>query len=589
MKKNYLISSIIEETWPNDENSFPIFLDPRFLQNANVLKKKNYKKFIINDYVWHDRKKLEKDYKYFCKLYENSLIFLSKKLNEIHKTNYSQNFWRILIGPWLSMFLKKNLESWRLIENVFKKNKIDKTIFLKLNDRLYTPYCEYQFTKFLQTDIYQTFIDQEIIKNFISKKKIIFKNFNIEEQKKALNTNTIYSPKNFIETFKKLIFFLLSLFNKKKYNYFIYNTYLGFFNELKLSLMFKQLPITQINPEFNSQTKFDLQLRNKIFKSFTKKNNFEKTLSKLVIRLMPSAFLENFSDLEKYSKNFNLPKKPKVIFTSNGAYFNTKIMYQIAKLKENGSKLFYGQHGGTYATSKILWNEKHELKIADKFLSWGWKNNNKKIIKFGLLKSLDIKKNTSERKKLLIILGRRMNRACHLDSSTGTQTHSSYWNWTSSYLANLSVLVKKNIILRLPKNAESPEKEDYTGRALNKYIFVNNSNIQKAYKNSCLITHTINSTSICETMSENIPTIILFNKNIDLIRPEAKKIFKKLRENNIFFDDEKKAAKFTNLIYKNGINKWWLNNKTQKAVKMYCNYFALKKPNIIDRLFKLLK
>lgn len=171
MKKNYLISSIIEETWPNAEKSFPIFLDPRFLRNAHVLKKKNYKKFIINDYVWHDRKKLERDYKYFCKLYENSLIFLSKKLNETHKTNYSQNFWRILIGPWLAIFIKKYLESWRLIENVFKKNKIDKSFFLKLNDRLYTSYCDYQFNNFLQTDIYQTFIDQEIIKNFISKKK----------------------------------------------------------------------------------------------------------------------------------------------------------------------------------------------------------------------------------------------------------------------------------------------------------------------------------------------------------------------------------------------------------------------------------
>ena len=353
--------------------------------------------------------------------------------------------------------------------------------------------------------------------------------------------------------------------------------------------MLRQLPIFSINPEFKSKIKFNLSLRKNIFNSILKKNSFEKTLFKLSSRLMPSIFIENFPDLENYSKTLNLPKKPKIISTSNGAWFNTISMYQIAKLKENGSKLLYGQHGGTYATSKILWNEKHELKITDKFLSWGWKNNNDKIIRFGLLNHLNIKRNKSKNKKFLIMLGKRLHKGSLPDSSSVLQSHSAYCNWVYIYLANLNFRVKKNAILRLPKNSESPEIEDYTGKVTKKYIFDNNSSIRKAYKNSSLVLHTINSTSICETLSENIPSIILFRKKIDIIRPEAKHIFKILRDNNIFFDDAEKAAQFTNLVYKNGVNNWWFKKKTQKAVKIYCNYFALKKPDIIMRLYNLLK
>ena len=48
---------------------------------------------------------------------------------------------------------------------------------------------------------------------------------------------------------------------------------------------------------------------------------------------------------------------------------------------ENGTKLIYAQHGGAYGISEYSWPEEHEKQISDKYLSWGWNEDLKKIQK----------------------------------------------------------------------------------------------------------------------------------------------------------------------------------------------------------------
>ena len=54
--------------------------------------------------------------------------------------------------------------------------------------------------------------------------------------------------------------------------------------------------------------------------------------------------------------------------------------------KELGAKIILAQHGGGYNMFKFDESQKYELKICDKYLSWGWKKkNNKKVIPFSIL------------------------------------------------------------------------------------------------------------------------------------------------------------------------------------------------------------
>ena len=55
-------------------------------------------------YHWDNRSKLFTDYQYLKAIYEDLLLNIVDQLNQIHRVNHGIRYWRILIGPWLSLF-----------------------------------------------------------------------------------------------------------------------------------------------------------------------------------------------------------------------------------------------------------------------------------------------------------------------------------------------------------------------------------------------------------------------------------------------------------------------------------------------------
>ena len=122
---------------------------------------------------------------------------------------------------------------------------------------------------------------------------------------------------------------------------------------------------------------------------FKEKNKFENCLKALIPLQIPVAFLEGYKLLNKQVQSLPWPKSPKLIFTSNALWHDTVSMIYTAENVERGSKLIYGQHGG-YALPKFMWGEQHEIKISDKYLTWGWtEKNNSNVIPVGILKPIN--------------------------------------------------------------------------------------------------------------------------------------------------------------------------------------------------------
>ena len=120
MVSRFLITTALEETWPDDPEIPVLFLgewcriysrrDRWSMMNAKVL-----------HYHWDDRHKLYNDYQYLNNIYENTLKSLQKKLNEIHKVDHSLRYWRILIGPWLGYFLQMVFDRWIMFKFAFER------------------------------------------------------------------------------------------------------------------------------------------------------------------------------------------------------------------------------------------------------------------------------------------------------------------------------------------------------------------------------------------------------------------------------------------------------------------------------------
>ena len=104
----------------------------------------------------------------------------------------------------------------------------------------------------------------------------------------------------------------------------------------------------------------------------------------------------------------------------------------------------------------------------------------------------------------------------------------------------------------------------------------NNISLNNYYKNSKLIIHTYNSTTLLEAMNSNIPSIVILNKDFWELSNQAQKIFGILRLSNIFFDNSIDAAMHINKIWYN-VDNWWFSSKTQKAKNLFVKNFVSNK------------
>ena len=83
---------------------------------------------------------------------------------------------------------------------------------------------------------------------------------------------------------------------------------------------------------------------------------------------------------------------------------------------DSGSRFIIGQHGGNFGMTPMAIHESHQIKIADKWLSWGWTDlNESKIVPVGNFKS----KFGFKREKAPFVLTAQMAKAMGGKNSPG--------------------------------------------------------------------------------------------------------------------------------------------------------------------------
>ena len=586
MKKNYLIFTPLLETWPANLKSTISIVSESAILDLNG-KQNEYENFYLNSPRWKNKKIFGQDFRKLSSLFETILKFFSKELNKVHNVNHDYKTWRIILGPWLSMFIFIFFERFSNVEKTFQNKKIDKCLFLDLDKRLFVPYDAREFVDFAQEDYWNQFLYQKIAQQFLDEKKIIIKknqkNYQFIKYSEKLKKK--YTGQKFSK-FINFLIYILNLFNRKKYKFFIYGNNFRLKDQFNLAFKLRQLPMIRAQIKEKINRKINDKLRESFRKKIKFRNKFDNICFNSICDFLPTLFLENYKDFNLYEKKANLPTKPKVVFISTALWFQTKVMFFIAKLiKNKKTKFIYSQHGGTYGLSKYNWAEKFEISVADIYLSWGWKNKiNKNIKRFFIFKN--IKRENRVKKNLLMVLNNRTRYFISTDSSFGTEIYSNYISNVTGFLNNLDKSIKENTILRMPPS--SKEKNNFSENLKKNFEFSNTQSFSKACNNSKLIVHTYNSTPFLETISSNLPTILILKKNDNPFKNEAKPFIKNLVKNKILFYDAKLAAKFVNKLWNENIDDWWNDNKTQKAINKFITNYANTTNNISEEIKKII-
>ena len=516
----------------------------------------------------------------FCEKIFNSLLRdLVIELNSIHKIDYSQRSWDIIIGKWLREFIQISYKNYLQIDYALKNYNINKIYSIDyknydlavddtLSQGLARKDSEWLFSLCSKLLDYLNY-KKEIVSNLPKKSFFVL-------PKKEINNRHVKNKG------KKLFFKIISLM---KYfvninNYAVINkTYLPFINEKMLELKFFQIPLMW--PEIEVKYKDRNQnLRSNI--KFSMKNvidPFENFLRINLPNLLPTFVLENFQNIKKISNGNLYPKKPKFIFTSNSYAYDEVFKVYAANQIKNKIPYFIGQHGNNYFTN-IHNNYLSELNCPDKFISWGVEKGPKVINSFNF-KTINHSKRSFNKNGKLVMLLNTVGRANH-DLYTSDFDQQKWIKTSIKIIQSLRPDIKKNTILRL----RSDYFNEYFGikyvdffKNLGVTVESGEKDVNKLFSQSRLSLFDYDSTGILENYIYNIPTLFIVSRDyLNRLTSEAERKYQMLLDNSLMFVDEKKLIEHINKHWSN-ITEWWMSEKNQKVINEFNKNFNVKADN----------
>ncbi len=577
-----LITTADERTWPPDATEPVLFLG-EWCRRYTRREVWNLMDFKVVPFHWNDRKKLMDDYLILQNLYENVLVELSTKLNELHKTNHSLKYWRIVLGPWLGYFMHILFDRWQMLKFAIENYNISKVYVLKKDISFCVPNDMSSFIEKFVCDEWNESIYGLLLKLcWVDNIKIIEIPCTINRK---TNTNSRFQLKQLL---KKAIHYFNLQYNRllsKNDLFFFISSYIPLRTELKLQIRLGQFPkIWRTN--MAQQSELEPSKREWVFSKSGDKNTFEHVARNFIPKHIPASYLEGYKNLSQIPKKLKWPISPLAVFTSNSFYSNEIFKIWVANKTEGKTQLIIGQHGGHYGISKFSFEEDHETTIADHWLSWGWRNTkNPKIkpaINFKTIEKKYIKYNPNGG---LLMVGMTLPRYSYqLFAAPISSQWLEYFKEQKRFAMALPINIRKKMLVRL-------HKEDYGWDQIERWkdskIKINldegKSDINSLIRKSRLYLSTYNATTYLESLSLNMPTIIFWKPEHWELNMHGKKYAELLIKEKILHFTPESAAQHVTKVW-NNLEKWWQSKSVQKARLIFCEEYSASFSSPIDGL-----
>jgi putative transferase (TIGR04331 family) len=320
MKKNFLVSTGLIDTWEFEENNFLLGRWCKFYEFDDLEEKKFKEKILMtniiknNSHHWEDNEKIIKDYEYIKKKLEYLLEIISEKLSTIHNVNESKEYWRIVICTWLNLYTTIIFDRWENIRIFFEKNKTEKfySNFILLDDLDYIPINFNDFIDNSQKDEWNHLIFLRLFHFLtIPNLSLIKKKDTRDDIKKKINHTDIRKQLNLSESFSlvnRVISIIDNIISRFafKFNKIIFESFYFPKKEyLKICLKCKLIPSKYSNIfDFNinennlSQDNKRIKFKNLLSKVDTQ-DRFIKFLLQNLHKDIPRSYLENFDAIKK--------------------------------------------------------------------------------------------------------------------------------------------------------------------------------------------------------------------------------------------------------------------------------------------------
>lgn len=584
-KKKLITSKILDLFEPNDEYHENIFIDDfcYFGLDKNLYSNKPYS---IIELPTNDNQEQDNTYEYLKKVHAKLLNELHLRLNLYHGVNYQLRYWRIIIDPWLTVYINSTYEKfYRINEINFENINLDFIFFNSLKD--YPTCYEYQeFEHQIRSVLYSQYLYQKILsteyKELIQVKvEDHFKDTNFTDEInyiKKINSiqisNQFTIKKNVIKPIIILLDKILSIF------FFKFKTVFIDINMPRLTYIWIQLKLLQMPRFFFSdftykgeKSKFDKHLRNSIQINLKASNKFEHFIYKDIVDTLPISIVEDFSKIQKSIEKINIV--PKNVVFDNVLYGNFYIRFWLAFCSLNSNiNLISHQHGGSIPQKTKDYDFEEE--ISDFHATWHTPIHTKdtQLPPIKLCTAPSIKKKKGKSCLLVPFSKQWIFQRCF--DSTPHGIHSiDHINQYDIFFQNLNTDIQKNFSIK-PDQDLGMNEEKIMRKLIPAANFITDRNLYKSFELAKIIICTYPETTFIEALASGRTTILVFPQNHWKFHPKFQDLVNRLEKENIIFYDPIIAANHINKIWDNPLS-WWDSPETKKLREL--TFKELGNPN----------
>jgi putative transferase (TIGR04331 family) len=554
--KKTLVTTSLQNTWGKDNHI--VFLG-EWCKEYLERHKWSDRSFTTVSWHWRDRDKLINDYGYLKDLYENILSELAPKLNSIHGVNYSLRYWRIILGPWLYVYISAVWDRW---ENIKKVASIDIELETIVPDKAicrhvandygyamgYIKTCD-EWNYLIYCDILQAQAPSNI--TLINKKVIL----------KKINTITISSVslrRSIVNTFD---FIVRKIQFTDSYNFILYKSNFPLTDLIRVYLNLKQM--FRLHVEFDKKIqhgRVSHSMRSKI-KITSSGTCFEDFLFQSIPKDIPKCYIEGYSDL---SSHCALLPDAKIIMTAIAHFSNDLFKVWAAKQVNRGSKLIVSEHGGAIPPEIPNFFE-HEENISDKRITWHIPLE-RSHVRLPPTKLKKIHINFSRKKILLVSLDASRHSGRCFSGISGPLIFDEF-KQKCDFIDRLDEKSIKNFKIRAYQKQIWGTRLWYSER-YGEEIIAATKTLHKDYSQSKLIICSYPQTTFSEAMFSEVPTILLYVDKFWETLPDFDSLILELKKSGIIYTDPVKAANHVNNICRNPME-WWNKKETIRARNMF--------------------
>jgi putative transferase (TIGR04331 family) len=275
----------------------------------------------------------------------------------------------------------------------------------------------------------------------------------------------------------------------------------------------------------------------------------------------------------------NHPAQPRAIVSGIGWYFDEPFKQWAAEQAEGGTLLTGMQHGGNYGAFRdMLWHE-HEIRITDRFYSWGWTaNDDPKVKPLPATKLAGRRTVTTNPAGDILYVTSTFQRFPLLLAASDFHA----WSYIDRQLRFLRAMTPRfGRTLRV-----RPHREDlgwdYVKRWRGEFpdLAVEDWStpfLQSLDRCRIYVADHLETTYI-EALAVNKPTVLLYDPTQYRIREEAKPYYDGLASAGILHMDPESAAATLERVFDHA-ESWWNEPERQKARALFCERFAWTAPD----------